>query len=325
MSEPRAGTLYGTLGGPLVRGYSAYDIARLHGFEGTEEEWLESLKGENRVSSLNDTPLENSNIITAVGIPVFVKEEDLPTYENYGLTEKGWYVFARIKAKQGITVTDKTTVEGTAGYIANTGDDHVDVAVKFEVAAMSQKVVITWDSDSETFVFTATDLAIYGLDYRVTFYVYDIDEYATWEYALTADTTFAEDKYYYTKDQNDQYSLAEVTVGDTIPADTYYNHSHVTFAGMTRNITYRCNTVIDCPMTFVLPEIEDETHGCWYEIRFEHAGSYSSTLEVPEGVKVATEHTQAETKGLNMVDLHYTSVGGTKVWRFMNTHSTIPA
>lgn len=29
-----------------ARGYSAYEIAVQHGFEGTEEEWLESLKGD---------------------------------------------------------------------------------------------------------------------------------------------------------------------------------------------------------------------------------------------------------------------------------------
>lgn len=28
----------------IIRGYSAYEIALIHGFEGTEEEWLESLK-----------------------------------------------------------------------------------------------------------------------------------------------------------------------------------------------------------------------------------------------------------------------------------------
>ena len=38
--------LKGTLEGLLIRGYSAYDIARVLGFEGTEAEWLASLKGE---------------------------------------------------------------------------------------------------------------------------------------------------------------------------------------------------------------------------------------------------------------------------------------
>lgn len=35
--------IVGTLGGELIRGYSAYEIAVQHGFEGTETEWLESL------------------------------------------------------------------------------------------------------------------------------------------------------------------------------------------------------------------------------------------------------------------------------------------
>lgn len=118
------------------------------------------------------------------------------------------------------------------------------------------------------------------------------------------------------------YSEADVEAGDPIPA--WFVHSKLTIEGMVRNVTYQLSTPIDCPTVFILPEIEDETHGCWYEMRFRHHGSFSSTLEVPEGVKVATEHTQSETKGINMVDLHYNSVSGVKVWRFMNTHSTLP-
>ncbi len=36
----------GKLSNTTLRGYSAYDIAVLEGFSGTEEEWLETLKGE---------------------------------------------------------------------------------------------------------------------------------------------------------------------------------------------------------------------------------------------------------------------------------------
>lgn len=35
----------GTLAGPLVRGFSAYDIAVMEGYVGTKEEWLETLRG----------------------------------------------------------------------------------------------------------------------------------------------------------------------------------------------------------------------------------------------------------------------------------------
>ena len=276
-----------------------------------------------RVFSLDGTDLAESMIVEALGNPVYVS--DVSEYLNFGISDTGWYVFARIMSRDGSVVTAGTTIEGAAGHIAVIGEEYVDVAVRFEVAAMSQMICINWGTYTDRIVFKATDLAVRNLDYRVTFYVYDIDEYATWEYILTTDQKFAADKYYYTKDAEDNYLLAEVTVGNTIPANTYYVHSRVTFEGMARNITYRCNTIIDCPVVFVLPEIEDETHGCWFEIRFQHAGSYSSTLRVPEGVKVATEHTQAETKGMNMVDLHYTAVGGIKLWRFMNTHSSIPA
>ena len=43
LSDPEG--LTGTLEGLLVRGYSAYDIARALGYVGTEEEWIASLKG----------------------------------------------------------------------------------------------------------------------------------------------------------------------------------------------------------------------------------------------------------------------------------------
>lgn len=276
----------------------------------------------NRVTSLNGTVLSSGVAIEAHGTPVYV--DDPSDYSAYGLTETGWYVFARIAAKPGVYVLSSTTVEGAAGYIATPYTNHIDVAVRFDVAAMSQIVTVNWGSETETYIFKATDLAVRNLDYRTTFYVYDIAPYATWEYALTTDATFVADKQYYTKD-GDEYTLAEVTAGETVPADAYYNHSRVTFSGMARNITYKCDTVIDCPQVYVLPEIEDDVHGCWYEIRLRHSGSFSSTLQVPEGVKVATEHTQAETAGLNMVDLHYSNVGGVKIWRFLNTHSSIPA
>lgn len=411
-------------------------------------------RAENRVISLTEgKELAAGSVVEAVGIPEYV--DDVTQYAEYGITDTGWYVFARILAENGVQVTEQTAVTGAAGYIAQAGNDHVDVAVRFDVAAQSQTVTVDWGEDEDVFVFKATDLAIRNLDYRTTFYVYDIAPYATWEYAFTADTTFqegkkyftksgetythaevetvryiltadetfqqgktyytkdgdtytaatvtvgeavtadtyyersavpvpayyvqthpyalttdttfTEGKTYYTKGEDDTYTPATVTAGEAVPADTYYeqttayeqaagafqggvtyytksgteyteavvttgdpipayyNHSKVTFAGMARNITYMLDEVVDCPQVYVLPEIEDDTHGCWYEIRLRHSGAFSSTLQVPEGVKVATEHTQAETAGLNMVDLHYTNIDGVKLWRFLNTHSTIPA
>ncbi len=39
-------TLCGNLSNEVLRGYSAYEVAVQNGFEGSEKEWLESLKGE---------------------------------------------------------------------------------------------------------------------------------------------------------------------------------------------------------------------------------------------------------------------------------------
>ena len=418
-------------------------------------EKLEKGVSENRVYTLDGTLLQTgTSVIEAVGIPTYV--DDVASYSNYRIVDTGWYVFARITAPGDIAVSDTTVVAG-ANAIINPGVNYIDVAVRFEVAAQAQAVTVAWDANTtETFVFKADDLAIRNLDYRTTFYVYDISPFITWQYKPTTDTVFTANKKYYVKDENDEltsadvetvayiltadetfvankvyyikdgdtyvaatvtvgeavtadtyyeqttvpvpayykqvgsyvlttdttfqegttyyakdgeeYSAAEVTVGEAVPANTYYvpglvwtqaedgvfndnvayytkngaeyvaaevtvgdpcpayyNHSKLTFSGMVRNVTYILNESIDCPQEYILPEIEDDTHGCWYEIRLRHEGSFSSTLVVPEGVKVATEHTQAETAGLNMVDLHYTNIDGVKLWRFLNTHSTIPA
>ena len=632
-----------------------------------KREIADMVKERDRILPLDGSEIETGNIVVAVGIPAYV--DDVNQYAEYGITETGWYVFARILAKGGGFVS----VEGAAGYIASAGDDHVDVAVRFEVAATSQIVDVNWSEYTERIVFQATDLAVRNLDYRVTFYVYDADEFATWHYKRSTDAVFVGTKYYteengvytqaavkahdhvpegtyythayvlaedevfqdgtvyyskegsvytpvevvpgdplvpegadpapvyyvdqwtlttdlrfvgtryyaqhdgayeqiavkagepcsyynkvityplpgtvafvgteyWTPDESDlgyaraavlageaisegeyythayqkltaagkfqegvryyklvgtEYELQEVTVGasyaknvyyidqwteqsgvfagtayylkqggnyvqvpvfggETIPAayytqainyaltadetfavgktyyirsgnafveaevvageavtvgtyyeqiiswpqatgtfedgvtyytapagvytetevvpgetipeveycvqliswpqdideefnanETYYTlidgeyieayavpgaripvnlvHDKVVIEGLVRNVTYRLNEIVDCPMEFVLPEIEDDCHGAWFEIRCRHAGAYSMTLTPPENVKIATEHTQKETAGINMINLHYTVVDGVKIWRFMNTHSGIPA
>ena len=321
---------------------------------------------EDRLTSLDGTPLAH-RVVEAAGIPVYVSAETLADYAAYGLTRTGWYVFARVYAPEGSAASAGTVISGAEGFVLEVGADHVDLAVRFKVAAASRTVTVEWAPEKvDRFVFKATDLAVRNLDYRTTFYIYDLAPFTSWQYALTADATFAADKNYYTFD-GETYTLAEVTATEAVPAfytleDTvytqatgvfedgvtyytksgteyteatvtageaipaYYNHSKLHIEGMARNVTYQFDEVVDCPSEIVLPAIEDDGHGAWFEMRFRHSGSFSSTL-LPEDetVKIATEHTHAETAGMNMVDLHYLSVAGTKIWRFMNTHSTIPA
>ena len=359
-----------------------------------------------RVISLDETPFMHETLVDAIGIPVYVS--DVSDYSEYELTDTGWYVFARICANYGIEVAAGTTVEGCAGYIANVGSGYVDVAVKFEEAAISKTVVVTWDEDHvDRFTFRANDLAVRNLDYRSTFYLYPLDDYVTWSYERTTDTTFSADKKYYTESDGEytlaevtasaavppnyyeqnvsyaftadetfqdgktyytesggEYTAAEVTTGDAVTAETYYeqsisytlttdteiqdgktyytlasgvyseatvtagdpivvyyNHSKLTISGMTRNLTYELEDIVDCPTEVILPTITDgDNYGCWYDFQLRHAGTYSISFTLPEGVKFATNNTPNPTVGMNLMHVFYTDIGGAKVWGAMNTH-----
>ena len=276
-----------------------------------------------RIISQDETVFALRNVVEVVGIPVYV--DDVSQYSAYGLTQTGWYVFAGVTPPAGVEISASTSVTGAAGSVITPGAAAVLLAVRFGVAAMSQPVTVTWaPSVADSYLFRATDLAVRNLDYRTTFYIYDLAPFVTWSFALTTDGTFVADKNYYTE-SGGEYTLAEVTAGEAVPANTYYNHSKLHIEGMARNVTYQLDEVVDCPSEIVLPAIEDDGHGAWFEMRFRHSGSFSSTLlPEDEDVKIATEHTQAESAGMNMVDLHYMSVAGVKLWRFLNTHSTIP-
>lgn len=275
-----------------------------------------------RVTSLTETPLSGGAIVEAVGIPSYVG--DVGQYAAYGIADTGWYVFARIAAPEGVTVSAETTVSGATGAIITAGAAYIDVAVRFGVTAQSQMVTVNWGGVTDTFVFKASDLAVANMDYRVTFYIYPLEEFAVWTYALTTDATFVANKQYYTKDENDVYTLAEVTAGEAVPADTYYNHTKLHLEGMIRNVTYKLDTIVDCPVEIALPEVAGDGYGAWFEMQMRYSGSFSCTLLPPEGVKVGTAQTQSQTAGINTVDLQYTEVGGVKMWTLLNTHANIP-
>lgn len=54
------------------RGYSAYEIAVQNGFEGTPQQWLESLHGQDgQTTSVNGVAQQNGNVlITGADIPI---------------------------------------------------------------------------------------------------------------------------------------------------------------------------------------------------------------------------------------------------------------
>lgn len=225
---------------------------------------------------------------------------------------------------------DEAFAVGKTYYIIADGEYvEAEVTVGGEVAADTYyEQIVTYRKESGTFaegvIYYTAPAGVYTETEVVPGETIPDDEYCVqlinWPQAT--DERFAAGEIYYTC-IGGAYDEAVVSAGAVIPVNLV--HEKVTIEGLVRNVTYRLNEIVDCPMEFILPEVEDETHGCWFEIRCRHAGAYSMELVAPEGVKVATEHTQKETAGVNMINLHYTSVDGVKIWRFMNTHSNIPA
>ena len=78
-----------------LRGYSAYEIALIHGFKGTEEEWLESLKPSVRPARLSEVTLLasawtgednlHSQVVTIDGITKYSKVDLLPSVEQLAI------------------------------------------------------------------------------------------------------------------------------------------------------------------------------------------------------------------------------------------------
>lgn len=256
-----------------------------------------------RVESLSNTDLVCDPVIETVGVPQYISEGELVDYSAYDIREAGWYVFARIHAEDSVKVDKNFNVEGAAGYIKPiVNSDYVDIAVMFGVAAESQKVTVNWGSKSEIFVFKSTDLAVRNLDYRVTYYVYDIKDYTQVVYTLTTDTKFASTKTYYTL-VDGEYVPAEVTANEEIPADTYYTKSLI-IKGFAKNISYSYDE-IDCPVTIYLPETNGDRYGTWFEIQTKFTASFSVTLIAPDGVRVSGSGVHTPNKGINIINFQF--------------------
>lgn len=270
-----------------------------------------------RVQSLTVTDIAADNIIETVGAPEYVSESDISRFSMFGITEPGWYVFARVNAEKGVWVSNGFSVDGAAGVIEpQIGDTYIDIAVMFGVAAESQKVIIDWGMYVDTFVFKATDLAVRNLDYRVTFYIYDISEYTEWTYALTTDTQFVADKKYFTM-ENGAYVEAEVIAGADVPENTYYVHSAVAFRNFVKNISYSLDQ-IDCPITIYLPKVEDEQYGTWFEIQTKLTSAFSITLVPADGAKVSGSGVHTPKAGINILNMIYHKPS--KTWLPTVTH-----
>lgn len=124
------------------------------------------------------------------------------------------------------------------------------------------------------------------------------------------------------QNENDEYELAEVTVGETIPANTYYIHSGATIQGFVQNVSYALD-LIDCPITLHLPEVLDENYGAWFEIQTTLDAERSITLVAPTGVHISKALSVSPAAGVNVINAQYH--GGSNMWRILVTKWDAPA
>lgn len=111
-----------------LRGYSAYEIALIHGFKGTEEEWLESLKAtvDQRPSRLAEVALLasawkgtdnlHSQVVTIDGITEYSKVDLLPSVEQLAIFHNKDVTFVTENEDGVVTVFaigDKPTLDYT--------------------------------------------------------------------------------------------------------------------------------------------------------------------------------------------------------------------
>lgn len=65
------------------RGYSAYDVAVLNGYKGTEEEWLESLHGrDGGVATVNGVAHDENGSVVINGTQINVSSTDTRTLKE---------------------------------------------------------------------------------------------------------------------------------------------------------------------------------------------------------------------------------------------------
>lgn len=259
-----------------------------------------------RVSSLDSNNVSD-HIVECSGDLTYIDSTNMSQHSEYDLTESGWYAFARISAKPDQKIKSGWSIAGGKYITPSINDTHVDVAVRFGVVAQSQTVIVNWGDETESFTFKATDLAVRNLDYRVTFYQYDLEPYCTWTWGVASGTATTAKSYY--KLIDGEY-VKQTGVSGTLPANTYYTHTGLTISGFVKNISYVLDE-IDCPVTINLPATDDN-YGAWFEVQTNFLAVYSITFTAVSPDKVSAKLVHSPKAGVDIINLMYHMP--TKTW-----------
>ena len=107
----------------VLKGYSAYEIALIYGFKGTEEEWLETLKGENGEKGANGEKGRDG-----------ASAYEVAKANGFVGTEEEWLASLKAVDAEIEKQIDKNTedIAYLQSYLGYTDDDIVGVAVDLE-------------------------------------------------------------------------------------------------------------------------------------------------------------------------------------------------
>lgn len=118
---------------PAIRGYSAYQSAVANGFEGTEEEWLESLKGDPYELTEDDINTIYSEVMQDIG-PSFsnmntringLESEHTEIYSRVGVLEAAVQTLSKMQIVK-VDSIDKMTNPDNIYIIPSTSGDYYD-------------------------------------------------------------------------------------------------------------------------------------------------------------------------------------------------------
>lgn len=140
--------LTGTLAGALVRGFSAYQIAVLKGFVGTEEEWLASLKGDSPVRGVDYwTTADKNEIIEDV-----LESEEITDIAEEVRGKEDALVYSSPQA--GFALVAKTIVNGkvTEWEFSESGGLKIHICSSSEYGQVDRVPIIEHPDDKTIYL-----------------------------------------------------------------------------------------------------------------------------------------------------------------------------
>lgn len=140
----------------------------------------------NRSYPANVSLIADNNVYDVSGVPQYLTTEMAQLYTGKIDAESGWYWFGGVIAPNGMKVEKQAfqfygSKDAMLHGQPNDGDDRITVAIRFDALGSPVGFHVKWNStmqNADPFTFRCTDLAIRNLDYKTTYYVYNLEPYA---------------------------------------------------------------------------------------------------------------------------------------------------